>query len=342
MNEVSVIIPHAGGREILTECLAGLASSVGVSLETIIVDNGSDDAEEVARAFSGVQILRFPCMLGFSVACNKGVEAATAPLVFLLNNDAVVEPDTIRRLVTAMNSDPAIAAVQPKILSYADPQKFDYSSAAGGELDLYGYPFARGRLFDHIESDEGQYDDDRDCFWGAGAALMVRRELYLSAGGLAEIFYAHMEEIDLQWRLHLMGYRVRAIGNCSVRHRGAVTIKSGSFLKLYLNHRNSLALLVRNYSYGSLAKFLPIRLILDGVAAIYAVFCGNFIHSAAILRANCWFFVRFFYLIRLRGAVQRLRVVPDSLIRKKLYNGSVVWDFFYRKRQTWRQLHWKN
>jgi len=340
MIQVSIIIPHAGGREILTECLAAVEKSVGVTLETIVVDNGSDDAAEVCRPFSAVQIVRFPCRLGFSAACNRGVEAAKGEYVFLLNNDAVVEPDSIARLYEAMNHDPAIGAVQPKLLSYADPTKFDYSSAAGGEMDIYGYPFARGRVFGTLETDAGQYDDiEPDIFFGAGAALMIRRDLYRIAGGLEERFFAHFEEIDLQWRLQLMGYRIRAITASVVRHRGAVTIASGSFRKLYLNHRNSLATLFRNYGAKSLLRIFPLRLLIDFYTMAGEIFRGDFVHGWAIIRADCWFLFSLPYLIKSRGIVQRLRVVPDQVILNRLYPGSIVWNYFFRKRRTWRQLH---
>ena len=226
--KVSVIIPHAGGRKILTECLTSLTASDGVEYEVIVVDNGSDDAEEVAKPFSQLQILRFERKLGFSVACNRGVEAVIGDYVFLLNNDAVVKPDSMRILVDELDSNDDVAACQPKIMSLLRPGYFDYSSAAGGEIDRYGYPFARGRIFDTVEEDHGQYDSKRDIFWGAGAALMIRRELYLKAGGLEEPFFAHMEEIDLLWRLQLMGYKVRAVPQSVVEHMGAVTIKSDS------------------------------------------------------------------------------------------------------------------
>lgn len=335
--KVSVIIPHAGGREILTNCLTSLMRSVGVEYEVIIVDNGSDDAEEVSRPFPHLHILRFERKLGFSVACNRGVNAATGEYIFLLNNDAVVESDSMRLLVEELDNDDNVAACQPKILSLLRPGYFDYSSAAGGEIDRYGYPFARGRIFDTVEKDKGQYDDKRDIFWGAGAALMIRRDVYLKAGGLEERYFAHMEEIDLLWRVQLMGYRVRAVPQSVVRHMGAVTIKTDSFAKMYLNHRNSLATIFRNYSVASLARNLPIRLILENVTLLLSLFRLDFTRFGAVLRAECWFLVSLPYLIRSRYGVQRLRRIPDEDLM--IYQGSIIWDYFVRKRQTWRELN---
>ncbi|MFH0765473.1 MAG: glycosyltransferase family 2 protein, partial [Calditrichota bacterium] len=265
MQRISAIIPHAGGRELLTACVDSLSASQAVELETIIVDNGvvSDVDESLRSRAPSVHILRYECNIGFAAACNRGVEAASGDFVFLLNNDAVVDPDCLFKLAQYLTDNPEVAACQPKILSLLKPGWFDYSSAAGGEMDVYGYPFAQGRIFDTVEPDHGQYDDTRYIFWGAGAALMIRRELFLAAGGLTEWFFAHMEEIDLLWRLQLMGYRVAVVGEAKAYHRGAMTIRAGSFRKFYLNHRNSLAMMVRNYSFFSLLKFLPVRLWLD-------------------------------------------------------------------------------
>jgi len=335
------VIPHAGGLELLVECLEALASTRGVELEAIVVDNGSKEeiGREALDALPTVQILRYECRLGFAAACNRGVEAAGSEFILLLNNDAVVEPDTLSILSEAMSADRMLAACQPKILSLTHPGRFDYSSAAGGEIDRYGFPFARGRVFDTIEEDRGQYDRGGYVFWGAGAALMLRRERYLAAGGLEEPFFAHMEEIDLAWRFQLMGYRVASIPEAVVRHRGAATIHSGSFIKMYLNYRNSLATLVRNYSTASLTRYLPGRLALDMALALHSLITLNFLQFWAVFRAGCWFLTSFPYLIRGRRSVQRLRQVPDRAVLERIYPGSVAWQYFIRKRRTWSELY---
>ena len=185
MLRVSAIIPHAGGWDILLKCLTSLYRSRDVEFEAIIVENGSFERieEEQVRRFPGLRILRFERRLGFAGACNRGAEAAAGKHLFLLNNDAEVEPDTIYILSEALESDNKLAACQPKILSLRNPGRFDYSSACGGEIDVYGFPFARGRLFETIEDDVGQYDDCSEIFWGAGAALMIRRDIFLGSGG---------------------------------------------------------------------------------------------------------------------------------------------------------------
>jgi len=335
-----VIIPHAGGRELLAACLDSLFAAQNVDLEIIIVDNCavSDVDDSIRCGAFNVQILRYECNLGFAAACNRGVEAASHDLVFLLNNDAVVEPDCISILAKYLSSNHEVVACQPKILSLLKPGWFDYSSAAGGEMDVYGYPFARGRIFDTLEPDKGQYDDTRLVFWGAGAALMIKRELFIAAGGLTEWFFAHMEEIDLLWRLQLMGYRVAAVGTATAYHRGAMTIRTGSFRKFYLNHRNSLAMMALNYSFFSLLRFLPVRLWLDLITSLYSLIKFDFRHSLATIRADIWLVVSFPFLWFNRRRVQRLRQVKDNIILKRLFPKSIVRQYFVCKKQVWSQL----
>ena len=340
MLTVSAIIPHAGGLEILRECLHSLAACSGIDLEVVIVDNGSDEkpVDWEIDAFPNAQVLRFECRLGFAAACNRGVEAAHGEYIFLFNNDAVTDPGALKLLAEAMAADPEVVAVQPKILWYNDPRFFDYSSACGGLIDRYGIPFARGRLFETLELDTGQYDKPAQIFWGAGAALMIRRDKYLAAGGLEEPFFAHMEEIDLLWRLQLMGGRVEVVPAAVVRHRGAVTIKTGSFLKLYLNHRNSLAMMVRNYSLVSLLRFFPPRIAMDAAFALLSLFRLDFRRLWAVLRAGLWILLSPGYLIEGRRRVQRLRQVPDSTILSRMFPGSIAWHYYVRRRRTCTEL----
>ena len=340
MLKISTIIPHAGGWELLQKCLISLYRSKDVEFETIIVENGSFERIEdrQVESFHNLHILRFGQMLGFAGACNRGVEAAQGKYIFLLNNDAEVEPDTLNILSQALENDNYVAACQPKILSLRNPGEFDYSSACGGEIDIYGFPFARGRIFDTIETDRGQYDDSTDIFWGAGAALMIRRDVYMNCGGLEEPFFAHMEEIDLQWRFHLLGYTVKVVPQTAVHHLGAATIGYESPMKLYLNHRNNLAMLFRNYSLGSLVRYFPVRLLFDLIVMIGSVFSIKIKRTWAVLRAWGWFCLSMPYLIRGRIQIQRLRRVKDCEILRKIYPGSVVWQYFVNKRRIYSEL----
>ena len=340
MLKVSTIIPHAGGWELLHQCLSSLYESKDVELETIIVENGSFEriSPDQVSQFPNLKILHFRDKLGFAAACNRGIEAATGSLIFLLNNDAVVEPETLYFLCKVFEGDNKVAACQPKILSLRDKKKFDYSSACGGEIDIFGYPFARGRIFDTVECDQGQYDHAKIVFWGAGAALMMRKEIYLEAGGLAEPFFAHMEEIDLQWRFHLMGYEVRVEPRAVAYHLGAATIGKGSALKLYLNHRNNLAMLFRNCAFSTLVWLLPARLLFEFTTFVISIIQLDFKRTVAVVRASLWFLVSLPYLIKTHSRVQKLRRVSDSEIFGKLYRGSIVWQYFIRHRWKYAEL----
>ncbi len=340
MLTVSVIIPHAGGKEILRECLISLQSSIGVDLETIIVNNGPiDDVDEKTLSIlENVQLLRYECNLGFAAACNRGVESAKGEYIFLLNNDAVVDENTIRILSERMASDKTIAACQPKILSLIKDGFFDYSSASGGEMDVFGFPFARGRVFDTLEKDLGQYDDELEVFWGAGAALAVRRDVYLESGGLDEKFFAHMEEIDMLWRIRLMGYKILAFPEALAWHQGAVTIRSDSFMKAYLNQRNSLATIFRNYSFPVLLRKFPIRGVLDVALLVFSIIKLDFVRLRAVLLSWFWFWANLPYLIKTRHQAQKLRKISDHQVLKHLYPSSVAWQYFVKKRRTWKEL----
>ncbi|MDP8238511.1 MAG: glycosyltransferase family 2 protein [Candidatus Hatepunaea meridiana] len=338
--EVSVIIPHAGGWEMLLDCLTSLYRTSDVEIETIIVENGSYETitDDQIKDFPELKILRYDKMLGFAGACNRGVEIATGKYIFLLNNDAIVKPNTVFILYQAMESDNTIAACQPKILSLRDPSKFDYSSACGGKIDLYGFPFARGRIFDTVEYDTGQYDNREEIFWGAGSALIIRRDLYNQAGGLEEPFFAHMEEIDLQWRLQLMGYRIIVVPEGVVHHLGAATIRSGSFTKMYLNHRNNLAMIFRNYGFINLLHYFPTRLIFDLIAMVQSFFTRDFKRSLAIVRSGFWFWLSLPYLITGRLETQRLRRVSDRRLMEQIYPRSIVWQYFIKKHRKYKEL----
>ena len=338
--KVSIIIPHAGGRELLDDCLESLYRTEEVRFETIIIDNCSFEkiTDESLKDYPNLRVIRYKQQLGFAGACNRGVEAASGEYIFLLNNDAVVQADTIRLLSRALDDDETVAACQPKILSLLQAGMFDYSSACGGEIDRYGFPFARGRIFDTVEKDSGQYDYGSQIFWGAGTALMIRRDLYISTGGLEEPFFAHMEEIDLQWRLHLMGYRIKVVPIAVVKHIGAATIHSESFAKMYLNHRNSLAMLFRNYSFGSLVRFFPVRMLLELSAIIRSIFCRDFKRSWAVIRAGCWFWLSMPYLIKGRIRTQKLRKLSEREILSRIYPRSIVLQYFLYKRRTFREL----
>ncbi|MDW8467217.1 MAG: glycosyltransferase family 2 protein [Chloroherpetonaceae bacterium] len=211
--------------------------------------------------------------LGYAGGCNFGFRHTEGKYVIFLNNDTEQEPDWIEHLVEVAESDERIAALQPKLRSMQAKLRgekvFDYAGAAGGMLDMLGYPYALGRVFNAVEPDHGQYDESRDIFWASGAAMMVRRKAIEQVGAFDDDFFAHMEEIDLCWRLKIAGYRIVSVPKAVVYHYGGATLAAGNPRKIYLNHRNNLMMIIKNASWSRLLWLLPVRVLLELAALIY-------------------------------------------------------------------------
>jgi GT2 family glycosyltransferase len=258
---VSVIIPHLKGEDILRRCLKALQSCTYPSIEVILVDNGSTDgsSERIAGKHPGVRLIRSTVNLGYAGGCNMGLSHASGKYALLLNDDAEVTAGFLEPLVACMESDASIGACQPKIKSIIDSTKFDYAGAAGGYLDRFGYPFCMGRIFDTVEVDRGQYDDPREIFWASGACCLIRISALEETGRFDESFFAHMEEIDLHWRMRLAGYKIMSVPSSIVHHEAGTTLAPEAPQKVYLNHRNGLMMLVKNHRPGMLLWILPAR-----------------------------------------------------------------------------------
>lgn len=292
-NILSVIILNWNGEKLLREFLPSvLANTQGPEVEVIVADNGSTDGslEMMCREFSNVKILTFDENLGFSGGYNRAVAEVESEFVVLLNSDVETPPGWWQPLLEFMNSHPGVGACQPKILSYRRKDMFEYAGAAGGLLDRFGYPYCRGRLFDRIEYDLHQYDTGlEDIAWASGAALMVRRDVYLEAGGLDELFFAHMEEIDLCCRIHNLGYRVCIVPESYVYHLGGASLAQGNPQKTYLNFRNNLLLLHKNLPRKKGKRVLFIRRMMDTLAFLMFVAKLDFGNAKAVLKAHADF-----------------------------------------------------
>jgi GT2 family glycosyltransferase len=330
--KVSVIIPHWNGKEILRRCLVSVEKTRFGRFTVLIVDNGStDDSVDMVRSeFPGVQITHSSDNLGFAGGCNLGIQSSSSPYIALLNNDAEVSPGWLEPLVEIMEENPSVASVQPKILSMEDPHRFDYSGGGGGEIDLFGYPYAWGRLFNTTEQDTGQYNSKRAVFWASGAATLLRRSSLEHVGLLDDIFFAHMEEIDLNWRLQIAGYSVIAEPRSIVYHQTGATLNSGSFLKMVLNHRNNLMMLLKNHSAVTLCWLFPLRLFLEGLTLVISLLTGKFKRAIAVI-------VAFFGVVALspkilqnRKKVQGLWRISEISLLHRMYRGSVVFSYFIK------------
>lgn len=290
MKKLSIIILNWNGEKLLKEFLPSVVKSCqSPEVEVIVADNGSSDAslEILSRDFPTVRVLSFDHNLGFSGGYNKAISIVDTPFSVLLNSDVETPDGWWQPLLRFMENNPDMAACQPKIRSYKDKDRFEYAGAAGGLLDRYGYPYCRGRLFDRIELDRGQYDDGpADIAWASGACLMVRRDVFLRAGGLDELFFAHMEEIDLCCRIHNLGFRVCVVPDSIVYHLGGASLAQGNPKKTYLNFRNNLLLLHKNLPEKIGKRILFKRRLMDSLAFLMYVARFDFPNARAILKAH--------------------------------------------------------
>lgn len=337
-SDTAIVILNWNGAAFLRQFLPGvLAAADGARV--LVADNAStdDSLTLLAQQFPQVETLVHRENLGFCEGYNQALSQLQGRFRYyvLLNSDVAVSPGWLLPLRQLLQANPHIAAVQPKVLAYADPSYFEYAGAGGGYLDRLAYPFCRGRLFDTLERDEGQYDDDRPVAWASGACLLIRADAWHLAGGLEPAFFAHMEEIDLCWRLWNAGHEVWYCGSSAVQHVGGGTLPKTNPRKTYLNFRNGLALLYKNAAPGELLGPMLQRLLLDGVAGLRFLLSGEFANFRAVLRAHFSFYSRFgYWQKRRRAARPHLRITE----RPGVYQGSVVWAYFGRRTRSFRDL----
>ena len=289
MKKISVVILNWNGVGMLQKFLPGVVEhSQGEGVEVCVADNASSDAScaWVKEAFPNVRLIELDKNYGFADGYNKALEQVEAEYVVLLNSDVEVTPRWLEPMVAYMDAHPEVAACQPKIRSERNKEYFEYAGASGGYIDKYGYPFCRGRIFDVVEKDKGQYDSVVPVFWATGAALFIRLKDYREAGGLDGRFFAHMEEIDLCWRLGSRGRGLVCVPQSVVFHVGAATLKKESPRKTFLNFRNNLLMLYKNLPEKELNKVLWIRGLLDIVAMMVFFLKGEKENAKAVLQAR--------------------------------------------------------
>ncbi len=289
-DKIDIIVLNWNGEKLLKEFLPKVVANTDSETSRIVIaDNGSDDASlsYVKSTFPDVEILEFKSNYGFAEGYNRAIAASSARYVILLNSDAYLAKGSDTELCRYMDSHPDVGACQPKLLSYKNPQYFEYAGACGGYLDRNGYPYCRGRIFSSCEKDTGQYDEPKDdLMWASGAALMVRREIYLACGGLDARFFAHMEEIDLCWRIRLAGYRIAVVPSAVAYHLGGGSLPAENPKKTYLNFRNNLLMLHKNLPDSCRSRFLFRRRLLDTVAWAKFAATFDFANAAAVFRAH--------------------------------------------------------
>ena len=274
MKLVSIIIPHYNGKELLYNCINSIYQNIDIkNFEIIVVDNGStdDSVHNIKQLFSEVVIISNQNNVGYSGGCNIGAQSAQGKYLLFLNNDTEHSKGWIEKLVNFLDSHPDTFAVQPKILNIKNREYFDYAGGSGGFLDHYGFPYVKGRIFNTLEKDTGQYDKASEIFWSSGAAMMVRGDIFNQLNGFDEVYFAYMEEIDLCWRAQSLQYKIWSVPDALIYHYGKQTIKQNTIKSHYLNHRNSWILFFKNsftFYYGLL---IIQRLLLDWMALIYSI-----------------------------------------------------------------------
>ena len=334
---VSILIVTWNGRALLEQCLPSVLATGHPAFEVVVADNGSaDDTVAWLRAtHPQVRVVEHGENLLFAEGNNRALPHCRGRYVCLLNNDVEVEPGWLSPLVDALDSDGAVAAVQPKLLQHGRRDYFEYAGAAGGHLDAFGYPFARGRLFDAVEPDRGQYDRPADVFWATGACCLLRTSALDDVAGpggvLDRRLGMHMEEIDLCWRLWRAGYRVRAEPASRAYHIGGASLAVGSPRKTYLNFRNSLLMLFKNLPPRVWAATFPRRAALDGLAAARALASGDRATAGAVARAYA-------DAHRTKGSFAEERPAPGERVVLPSYRRSVALDHFVRGKQTFGAL----
>lgn len=291
--KVAVVILNWNGEQMLRDFLPSvvahsvLPESLGEAV-VYVADNGSTDhsLRLLADSFPSVRTIAFSQNYGFADGYNKAFEPIDAEYAILLNSDVEVTPGWLHPLVQYMDAHPQVAACQPKLMAYHQKDAFEYAGAMGGFIDCYGYPYCRGRIFDTVEKDHGQYDADVPLLWATGACLMVRLAVYKEVGGLDGRFFAHMEEIDLCWRLRCRGYEVRSVASSVVYHVGGATLNAGHPRKTFLNFRNNLLMLYKNLPSDKLRSVLFVRALLDYVAVAMFMLKGEWGSVKAVFRAR--------------------------------------------------------
>jgi GT2 family glycosyltransferase len=337
LQDTAIVILNYNGAHFLRQFLPGVLAHAN-GARVVVADNASTDESRtlLAREFPAVQVLEFTENLGFCEGYNQALARLDYAFYVLLNSDVAVRPGWLPPLRRVLDEHPRAAAVQPKILAHANPTLFEYAGGGGGYLDSLAYPFCRGRLFDTLETDRGQYDDARPVAWASGACCLVRASAWRALGGFEPAFFAHMEEIDFCWRAQNAGYEVWYAGGTSVvEHVGGGTLPKSSPRKTYLNFRNGLALLFKNAAPGELAPSLILRVLLDWVAGLRLLAAGNWPEAKAVGRAHLHFFLRLGYWHRRRKLAQPHLLVSE---RAGTYAGSVVWAYFGKGKKEFSQL----
>ncbi len=329
--KVAIVILNWNGEALLKRFIP-FVLEYSPNAEVIVADNDSSDGsvQLVEEHFPAVRVIQNKSNGGFAKGYNDALKEVEADIYCLLNSDVEVTPNWLPPVLDLFRQDPDIAIIQPKILDLRRKDHFEYAGAAGGFIDMLGYPFCRGRIFQAIEKDEGQYNDIREVFWATGACMFIRKEIFHDLGGFDEDYFAHQEEVDLCWRAHNKGHKVVYVGTSHVYHLGGSTLSNMNPRKTYLNFRNSLFSITKNLPRKRAFPIILFRLLLDGIAALRFILQFNFSHSWAILRAHLSYYRQ---LKKMQAKREK-----DNYLTKYYATKSIVWSHFVHQVRNFNKL----
>lgn len=335
MKSIAIVILNWNGEKFLKQFLPGVVSNSfapNFRVDIVIADNGSTDksVEWLHNTFPTLRVIELDRNYGFTGGYNRSLKQIETDYFILLNSDIDVPKGWLEPMVSFMESNPNAAACMPKLINFNKTDEFEYAGAAGGFLDLLGYPFCRGRILNIVEKDNEQYNTNQEIFWATGACMMVRSNEYWNAGGLDNDFFAHMEEIDLCWRLKRQGYSIWCIPESKVYHVGGGTLAANNPRKVYYNHRNNLTMLLKNLSRKSLIPVMLFRLVLDGLSGLGYALTGKPSFTWSVVRAHMHFYKNIIKTIRKRRAFKNPKI--------SLYPKSILFQFFVLRRKYFSDL----
>jgi len=323
MKKIAVVILNWNGRKLLEEFLPSIVR-FSPEATVYVADNASSDdsVSLIKNTFPTIKIIQNTDNFGFAKGYNQALRFVEEEYYALVNSDIEVTENWLSPILEIFENEPQTSIIQPKILAYKNKEMFEYAGAAGGFIDKYGFPFCRGRIFQSLEKDLGQYNDIFDIFWASGACFFIRKEVYRQLNGFDEDFFAHQEEIDLCWRAFNQNHKVKYCGFSTVYHVGGATLNESNPHKTFLNFRNSLWMMTKNLPKKKLLPILFLRLILDGWAGIHFLFQGKPKHLWAILKAHFYFY---FYLLK------NLNKRQSNQYDKYYKINSIVYYHFWKK-----------
>ena len=329
-KDIAVVILNWNGKTLLEQFLPLVLKHSGTA-QIYVADNASSDdsVSYVKTTFPSVKIIENATNGGYAKGYNDALKQVSEPLLCLLNSDVEVTENWLDPIVEEYNTDSKTAIIQPKILDYKNKTHFEYAGAGGGYIDKYGFPFCRGRIFNTIEEDKGQFDDTETIFWASGACFFIKASTFKSLNGFDESYFAHMEEIDLCWKAFNVGYITKYVGKSKIYHVGGATLQNTNPKKTYLNFRNSLYTLVKNTDKKLFFRTIT-RMILDGVAALRFLVLLQPYYFLAVLQAHFSFYKALPRLLKQRKLVLKK---PNYYYRK-----SIVWDYFIKSLKTFNCL----